>query len=398
MEGRRILTFLRPDVLADAYYEDNTLTELSLIPRGKESLLGNIYVGRVKNIAKNIRAAFVEVEGGMICYLPLEDVQEPVWACMKKGEQLAEGDLLLVQVSREAVKSKAPSVTTNLNLSGKYLVLTTGNRRMGYSSRFSAEEKERLKALTGQWAEDDAGWIVRTNAAKACSKELEMEHRRLLSQYEYLRTRAVHRLACSCVWKSRPPYLDTILGSRENILQEILTDDTDLYAQIRQFMEEEMPEDLEKLRLYEDRMLPLKAMYRLEKGLEEALKEKVWLKSGAYLVIEPTEALTVIDVNTGKFTGGKQKEDTIRKINREAAQEIARQLRLRNLSGIILVDFIDMALPEDRQELLEEMRRLLRRDPQKAAAVDLTPLGLMELTRKKKRKTLKEQAKECGIL
>ena len=252
MEGRRILTFLRPDVLADAYYEDNTLTELSLIPRGKESLLGNIYVGRVKNIAKNIRAAFVEVEGGMICYLPLEDVQEPVWACMKKGEQLAEGDLLLVQVSREAVKSKAPSVTTHLNLSGKYLVLTTGNRRMGYSSRFSAEEKERLKALTGQWAEDDAGWIVRTNAAKACSEELEMEHRRLLSQYEYLRTRAVHRLACSCVWKSRPPYLDTILGSRENILQEILTDDTDLYAQIRQFMEEEMPEDLEKLRLYED--------------------------------------------------------------------------------------------------------------------------------------------------
>ena len=228
MEGRRILTFLRPDVLADAYYEDNTLTELSLIPRGKESLLGNIYVGRVKNIAKNIRAAFVEVEGGMICYLPLEDVQEPVWACMKKGEQLAEGDLLLVQVSREAVKSKAPSVTTNLNLSGKYLVLTTGNRRMGYSSRFSAEEKERLKALTGQWAEDDAGWIVRTNAAKACSEELEMEHRRLLSQYEYLRTRAVHRLACSCVWKSRPPYLDTILGSRENILQEILTYDTDL--------------------------------------------------------------------------------------------------------------------------------------------------------------------------
>lgn len=128
------------------------------------------------------------------------------------------------------------------------------------------------------------------------------------------------------------------------------------------------------------------------------MKEKVWLKSGAYLVIEPTEALTVIDVNTGKFTGGKQKEDTIRKINREAALEIARQLRLRNLSGIILVDFIDMALPEDRQELLEEMRRLLRRDPQKAAAVDLTPLGLMELTRKKKRKTLKEQAKECGIL
>ena len=397
MEGRRIFTFLRPDVLADAYYEDGVLTELTLLPKGEESLLGNIYVGRVKNIAQNIRAAFVEIESGQLCYLPLEDAERPVYACVKKGTKLAEGDLLLVQVSREAVKTKAPSVTTNLSLSGKYLVLTSGNLRLGYSSRLGAGEKERLKILTENWKEDGAGWIIRTNAAEACSEALQKEHDVLLAQYDYLRTQAVHRAACSCVLKSRPSYLDAVLGSRADVLQEILTDDADLYAQIRQFMEMEMPEDLDKLRFYEDRMMPLKALYRLEKSLEEALREKVWLKSGAYLVIEPTEALTVIDVNTGKYTGGKKKEDTIRRINREAAAEIARQLRLRNLSGIILVDFIDMALPEDRQELLEEMRLLLRRDPQKAAAVDITALGLMELTRRKQKKTLREQAKECGI-
>ena len=158
-----------------------------------------------------------------------------------------------------------------------------------------------------------------------------------------------------------------------------------------------MPKDTEKLRLYKDQALPLKALYRMEKGMQDALAERVWLHSGAYLVIEPTEALTVIDVNTGKYTGGKDKQQTIQKINKEATYEIARQLRLRNLSGIILVDFVDMEDEKAKQELLQLMRELLKKDPQKAAAVDLTALGLMELTRKKQKKTLLEQAKECGI-
>lgn len=159
-----------------------------------------------------------------------------------------------------------------------------------------------------------------------------------------------------------------------------------------------MPEDCNKLRFYEDRSYPLKAAWRLEKGMDEALSTKVWMKSGAYLIIEPTEALTVIDVNTGKCVTGKNKQETIRKINLEAAKETARQLRLRNLSGIIIVDFVDMEDPKDEQRLLETMREQLKYDPMKAAAVDITSLGLMEVTRKKQRKTLKEQAKECGIL
>ena len=159
-----------------------------------------------------------------------------------------------------------------------------------------------------------------------------------------------------------------------------------------------MPGDGQKLRLYEDRQLPLKALYRMEKNLDNALSERVWLKSGAYLVIEPTEALTVIDVNTGKCIAGKDKQAAIRKINREAALEISRQMRLRNLSGMILADFVDMTEPGADEELLEFMRDQLKKDPQKSAAVDMTALGLMEMTRKKQKKTLKEQAKECGIL
>ena len=339
----------------------------------------------------------MEIEGGQLCYLPLEEVRAPIYTRPKKQEQLLPGDELFVQVSREAVKTKAPSVTTNLSLTGKYLVLTTENRVLGYSSRLKSEQKARLKAWIEKWGPLPSGLIVRTNAGGAEEKELLEEYHRLCEQYHFLTEQAIHRNVCSCVLRSRPAYLTSILGSRSESLKEILTDDRELYEQIREFLMEEMPKDAGKVRLYEDRMLPLKALYRLEKGLADGLCEKVWLKSGAYLVIEPTEALTVIDVNTGKYTGGSKKQKVIQKINQEAAKEIARQLRLRNLSGIILVDFVDMKEKEAQEELLAFMRELLKKDPMKAAAVDLTPLGLMELTRKKQRKPLLEQAKECGI-
>lgn len=397
MDNTRIITYIREGILADALYEDGRLMELSLIPEEKASLLGNVYIGKVKNIIKNIQAAFVEIADGMICYLPLEDIKAPVYTKPKKQPGLSEGDELLVQVSREAVKTKAPSVTTNISLTGKYLVLTTGNRVIGYSSKLKAKEKERLRTFVEGLEPLQTGLIVRTNAAQAGQEELAREYERLLKQYRFLTGQAVHRTVFSCVLRSRPAYLTSILGSRSESLKEILTDSQELYAEIRSFLTEEMPSDTEKLRLYEDDRLSLKALYRLEKGMAEALSERVWLKSGAYLVIEMTEALTVIDVNTGKYTGGNNKQETIRKINQEAAREITRQLRLRNLSGIILVDFVDMDGREEPEKLLALMREQLKRDPLKADAVDMTALGLMELTRKKQKKTLSEQARECGL-
>lgn len=397
MDNSRIITYIREGVLADALCENGHLVELSLISDRSSSILGNIYIGKVKNIVKNIQAAFVEIADGMLCYLPLEDVKSPIYVKHGKQKQLAEGDELLVQVCREAVKTKAPSVTTNLSLTGKYLVFTTGNQMVGYSSKLNAEEKERLKGIISGWNLPEAGLILRTNAAVAEEEELSEEYETLLKQYQFLTGQAVHRTVFSCVQKSMPAYLTSILGSRSSALKEIVTDDRQIYEEILSFLTEKMPDDVGKLRLYEDRQLSLKALYRMEKGISEALSERVWLKSGAYLVIEPTEALTVIDVNTGKYTGGKNKQDTIWKINLEAAGEIAKQLRLRNLSGIILVDFVDMKEKKDSQRLLEIMREKLKSDPLKATAVDMTGLGLMELTRKKQKKTLLEQAKECGI-
>ena len=241
------------------------------------------------------------------------------------------------------------------------------------------------------------GIIVRTNASGVSEEELSREYEHLKEQYQYLRQQAIHRSLYSCVLRNRPAYLSSVMGSRSEDLKEILTDDAEIYKEMGQFLRDEMPGDEEKLRLYEDRMLPLKALYRMEKEMSEALAERVWLKSGGYLVIEATEALTIIDVNTGKCIAGRDKQAAIRKINQEAAGEIARQLRLRNLSGIILVDFVDMTEPGADEELLAMMQKLLKRDPLKASAVDMTALGLMELTRKKQKKTLKEQAKECKI-
>lgn len=397
MNNIRIITYLREGILVDALLEDGHLAEISLLLQEQRSILGNIYIGKVRNIVKNIQAAFVEIENGQLCYLPVEDVKFPIYIRPKKQEHLMEGDELLVQVSREAMKTKVPSVTTNINLTGKYLVMTTGNRLVGYSSRLGTKEKARLRDCIEQWELPPAGLIVRTNAGQASKEELEEEYERLCRTYHFITEQAVHRSVFSCVKKNRPSYLTSILGSRSESLKEILTDDRELYEQIREFLMEEMPGDVGKLCMYKDRMVSLKALYRLEKGLSDALAVKVWLKSGAYLIIEPTEALTVIDVNTGKYTGGKDKQKTIQKINLEAAAEIARQLRLRNLSGIILVDFVDMEGKEAQEALLSFMRELLKKDPMKATAVDMTALGLMELTRKKQKKTLAEQAKECGI-
>lgn len=398
----RVLTHMREDVLADALFtkepeKNERLTELSLISTEKKPILGNIYVGKVKDIVKNIQAAFVEIADGILCYLPLQDVKLPIYVKQARQEKLTEGDELLVQVCREAVKSKAPSVTTNLSLTGKYLVLTTGNRVLGFSARLKAADKERLKILVQAFPPHEAGLIVRTDAAQAADEEIREEYERLFKRYTYLTEQAVHRSVHACVYKSPPPYLVSALGSGSGSLAEIVTDDRELYEQMREFLLEEAPRDAGKLRLHEDGQLSLAALYRLEKGLRDALSERVWLKSGAYLVIEPTEAMTVIDVNTGKYTGGKNKQETARRINQEAAREIAVQLRLRNLSGIILADFVDMDDEEDSENLLEYMRERLKTDSMKAAAVDMTRLGLMELTRKKQKKTLAEQAKECGI-
>ena len=330
-----------------AYEEDGKVMELRFEPVGEKSSLGNIYVGQIENIAANIGAAFVQISAGEKCYLQLSDAPNAIYASVKKGDRpLKAGDEILVQISREAMKGKLPAVTTNLNFTGK-------------SKEEILKELEYLKGLYHKAAVDGRS-----------------------------------RTCFSCVYRTEPFYISAVRDANSRNLEEIITDIPEISRQISDYLNSNSPEEKEKLRFYDDKLLPLYKLYRLETVLEEIQHEKVWLNSGGFLVIQQTEAFVSIDVNSGKFTGKKKMQETYRKINLEAAKEIARQLRLRNLSGIILIDFINMENQDHQDELFHVLQKYLRKDPVKAKAVDITPLHILELTRKKVRKPVIEEIRE----
>ena len=384
-----------------ALEEDGHIMELMLEEKGKKSILGNIYVGQVENIAANIQAAFVMIDPDTRCYLPLSDVKNPVFSSGRTGDApLRPGDMLLVQVSREAMKGKLPAVTTNLNFTGKYLVLTTGEKKIGFSKKLIQEEKNKLN----KWLEEERavspreyGIVVRTNAGEASKEEFLTELSFLKSLYEKTAVYGRSRTCFSCVYETEPFYMNAVRDTYSKHLEEIVTDIPEVFEHITAYLKEVSHGEENKVRLYEDALLPLYKLYRIGIALEEVQKQKVWLKSGGFLVIQQTEAFVSIDVNSGKFTGKKKAEETYRKINLEAAGEIARQLRLRNLSGIILIDFINMENPDHQDELFHVLQKHLRKDSVKAKAVDITPLHILEMTRKKVRRPLSEDLKEISL-
>lgn len=352
--------------------------------------LGNIYVGKVKNIVANIKAAFIEIAPGVECYYALDENPHPIFTHKTGKKPLCIGDELVVQVSKEAVKTKVPTITSKISFTGKYAVLTSGDTRIGASLKLQKEERERLTAIAKKYASNDYGIIMRTNAKDISEEILCLEIEKLVEKYQRLTAIARLRVCFSCLNRSPKQYLLELKNINQEGLMDIVVDDIEIYEEMKQYLEENQPEDLKKLRLYSDRLLPLHKLYSIEKHLDNALKERVWMKSGAYLVIQPTEALTVIDVNTGKCIDKKHDDRSYLKINIEAAKEVAKQIRLRNLTGIILIDFINMSSKEMTDELLSIFDKELRKDPVATTLVDMTKLQLVEVTRKKIRKPLHE--------
>lgn len=381
-----------------ALSEEERIVEIRLESDQGKSILGNIYTGQVENIASNIQAAFVQIEPGKRCYYPLAEAQRAVFSAGRKGKgPLRPGDELLVQVSRDAMKGKLPALTSNLNFTGRYLVLTTGDKKFGLSSKLSQEDRHRLSGWLREEAkrpDKEFGIIVRTNAADASKEEILKELEWLKSRYHKAVVQGRNRTCFSLVLETEPFYVAAVRDAYGRDLDEIITDVPEIGEMIRGYLEEISPELKEKLRFYQDKLLPLYKLYRVETALDAIQKEKVWLNSGGFLVIQQTEAFVSIDVNSGKYTGKKKMEETFRKINLEAAAEISRQLRLRNLSGIILIDFINMENPDHRDELFHVLQKLLRKDPIKSRAIDITPLHILEMTRKKVRRPVIEDIRE----
>lgn len=395
MNRKLVITKLENKILTSVL-ENEEIVELHCSDVEDEqgaAVLGNIYVGKVKNIVQNINAAFIEIAKGVECYYSIEQNESPIFTHKIGKKPLCIGDELLVQVSKEAVKTKVPTVSSKLNFTGKYAVLTSGDTRIGISSKLPREMREEFQQIAAPYVSDKYGFIIRTNAKDADSEAVMQELEKLIQEYEALMAVADKRVCYSCLKRAPKQYLTELKNIYQEGLTDIVIEDTGLYEETRLFLEENQPEDLEKLRFYEDKLLPLHKLYSIEKNLEDALKERVWMKSGAYLVIQPTEALTVIDVNTGKCISKKRDERTYLKINLEAAKEAAKQIRLRNLSGIILIDFINLSNKEMMNELMEQFGRELQKDPVATVLVDITKLQLVEVTRKKVKKPLKEAIK-----
>ena len=392
--GSSIIVVRSGDRIITSLFEDKDMITVRSDRSEKKAAVGNIYLGKVRNIVKNINAAFVEIIGKEICYLSLNENPDPIFADQKK-HPIRVGDEVVVQIAKDATKTKALNGTTNISLTGRYAVLVRGKNTVGVSSKISDEaERNRLKDLVKPYTGDDYGFIVRTNAAFVPGEELKAEAERLKEDYDSIKKNGIHRTCYSLLLSAPPQYISEIRDGYSSEIESIKTDDKEIYGEIKRYLETCPKEELAKLEFYEDESISLSTLYGIESKLQKALYEKAWLDSGAYLIIQPTEALVSIDVNTGKAIAGKEDtEDTFFKVNLEAAEEIGRQLRLRNLSGIIIVDFIDMKKEEHKSALLKRIREVLARDHIPAKLVDMTALNLVEITRQRIHRPLYEQIK-----
>jgi len=393
MNKKLVITKVNNRIISSVY-EDLTMTEVNISEENATGL-HNIYLGRVENIVKNINCAFVEIEKGIKCYYSLDENTNHVFLNRKNSDKVNVGDLLLVQISKEGIKSKLPSLTCDINIPGKYVVLVRDATNIMVSNKIADKNRcSAIKTLLNPLMNDTAdqfGYIVRTNAEMADDKSIFAEASKLKDIYEHIMEISPFRGAFTQVYSSDPSYINDIMNIKTSELESILTDESDLYEELKCYFENGYSNELSKLKLYEDKLLSLSKLYNVEGSIRNAINKKVWLKSGGYLVIEPTEALTVIDVNTGKFAGNKKiKEDTFLKINLEAADEIGKQIKLRNLSGIIIVDFINQSTQENKQILWNTFEKIVYKDSISTTLVDMTKLDLVELTRKKIRKPLHE--------
>lgn len=366
-------------------FQDNVMQEIHV--EADESILSAIFMAKVKNISKNINAAFVELFDGQMAFLPLEDVKDCSFLPSTDG-RLREGDEIPVQVIKEAVKTKDPVVTTKLSVNGAYAVVSLDKKKSGFrfSRKLSADKKHELRdALSGIELPADYAYVVRTGAGELTDfSVLFKELHYLISQMDEILLRAKTRTCFSCIYQGAPSYIDFLHHISNIDYEEIVTDIPNVYEALQVHYKGN-----KAIRLYQD-TFPLKKLYSIETKMEELFSEKIYLKSGGTIFIEYTEAMTVIDVNTGKCISKKDKDTLNYQINLEAADMIARQLRLRNISGIIIVDFINMESEEYKAKLTQELKKLLKKDSVSCNYVDITGLGLVEITRKKVQKPIYE--------
>jgi ribonuclease G len=355
-------------------------------------MVGNVYLGRVQNVLPGMEAAFVDIGRGRNAVLYAGEVNysdEDLEGPAPRIEQvLKSGQSILVQVTKDPMGGKGSRLTAQISLPGRYLVLVPNSQVSGISRRLPDDERRRLKAIVKKLKPENHGLIVRTAAYGASEEALAADVARLEEEWESIQQRSK---------KAKAPYLlyeEPELTVRvvrdlftDGEFKEIVTDSPRIHERVHEYLADVAPDLLEKVHFRQGK-LPVFEEYHVIEQIHKGLDRKVWLPSGGYLVIERTEAMTVIDVNTGKHVGKRNLEETVVKTNLEAASEVARQLRLRDIGGIIIIDFIDMHDEAHRRQVLAALERALSGDRAQTHIVSLSPLGLVEMTRKRTRESL----------
>ena len=405
-----------------AILEDDVLVELMIDRPDAARMVGDIYVGKVDAVLPGIQAAFVDIGTGKAAFLHVSDVAveesengagegeedddedesgggrkrtrryPPIQDVVKKGQEV------LVQVSKEPISTKGPRVTAQISLPGRFLVYMPGSDHVGVSRKIEdREERARLRALAKEILPEGAGGvIIRTVGEELTRETFQRELMSLIQTWKQIQRKAGRAKGPTVAHREAKLVSGIIRDVFSQKVDSLIIDNRDVYNEVRQYLDQVDPTLLERVHLHEDPR-PLFDAYEIEEAIHEAFQRKVNLPSGGYIIIEPTEALVSIDVNTGRYTGKKDPERTILKTNLDAATEIARQLRLRDVGGIIVCDFIDMESKQNREKVLQELRTHLARDRARTKAFQVSELGLIEMTRQRVRESLyKLQTQPCA--
>ena len=359
-----------------AILEDDKLIELLIEDNKNSKKVSNIYRGIVKKVIPGIQACFVDVGFEKLAYLQLD-----------KDSNIKAGQDILVQVNKEAVGTKGAKLNTEISLAGRYLVYIPTNDRITLSNKILDEkERFRLKKIAKSVSKDSEGLIIRTEAVGCTKEELEQDIKALKEKYEEILKEYRLGIGPKLLYKELDFSSKYIKENVNDETEKIITNDIAKYEELKKILESIKIEYKDKLILEENK--DIFDLYRVENQIDKALNKKVWLKSGGYLIIDKTEALTVMDVNTGKFTGNLKLEETVYKTNIEAAIEVCRQLKLRDIGGIVIIDFIDMHKATYKKEVINILNEELKKDKRKTEVLGMTRLGLVELTRRRERDSI----------
>ncbi len=371
-----------------AILENGSLVEHYVSRKDHTSIAGNIYYGRVQNVLPGMEAAFVDIGTSKNGVLYVGDVQWDeadldVSVRPKIEEVLSKGDSVMVQVTKDPMGTKGPRLTTQITLPGRFVVLVPESEIQGISRRLPDDERERLRRLVKRVKPDGFGIIVRTAALGARGDYIEREIQQLSQTWYGIYEKALESKPPAVLYEEPDIVIRVFRETFGPDFARVVVDDAESYESILRALDLYAPDFKDRVELYSpEEPLPLFEKYHIIEQLHKGLNRKVWLPSGGHIVIDRTEALTVIDVNTGKNVGKSNLEETVFQNNLEAAEEISRQLRLRDIGGIVIIDFIDMELRRNREQVLQTFRECLARDRTRTQVFDISELGLLEMTRK----------------